>query len=269
MSDASPVGVRYKKQMGIAVEVRDSKSRAARCAGSIPSLGNQESLSARVAKITNRDAQTFSRNLLEFMKVRAAMQSDKKQANFAKPSKSLVKNIGWFVAFVAAFVAVKEAKAMDDMPAALAMSKDALKQSVHSLAKESGSDKADTAAGQFIGFYLINVRSRHDYCKALGVDISAFTNEFVSEHKDLYAKSRVIHARSPYTPDQIESELFSLAQPTFKDTIGDAMSAMAKRKNMSEKDICVLFATNGKKYASEMHLSKINPTLFQAMSGAR
>lgn len=205
-----------------------------------------------------------------------------------------MKKILWVVAVVAAFVAVKEGKQwwfdaramdkagaaankeMDDMrakaaaehpdkPVALALQEEALK----ALAKESGDKKADTAADQFIGFYMVNVRTRPDYCKALGVDISPFTNEFIAQHKDLYAKSRMIHARSPYAPDKIENEMFKQLQPTFKKTIQDDLALAAKQNNATEKDVCEAFASNGKEMAAEMHLSKLAPALYQAMVEAK
>lgn len=208
-----------------------------------------------------------------------------------------MKKILWVVAVVAAFVAVKEGKQwwfdaramdkavaaankeMDDMrakaaaehpdkPVALALQEEALKWTAEALAKESGDKKADTAADQFIGFYMANVRTRPDYCKALGVDISPFTNEFIAQHKDLYAKSRMIHARSPYATDKIEN-LFKQLQPTFKKTIQDELALAAKQNNATEKDVCEAFASNGKEMAAEMHLSKLAPALYQAMVEAK
>lgn len=209
-----------------------------------------------------------------------------------------MKKFLWVVAVVAAFIAVKEGKQwwfdaramdkagaaankeMDDMrakaaaehpdkPVALAFQEEALKSTAEALAKESGDKKADTAADQFIGFYMANVRTRPDYCKALGVDISPFTNEFIAQHKDLYSKSRMIHARSPYAPDKIENEMFKQLQPTFKKTIQDDLALAAKQNNATEKDVCEVFASNGKEMAAEMHLSKLAPALYQAMVEAK
>lgn len=215
-----------------------------------------------------------------------------------KPAKSITQKILWFVAFAVAFVAVKEIKqwyfdrqafekagsaanqSMDEMraraaaehpekPVAYAVQEEAVKRSNESLSQKSGDKKADAAAGQFIGYYMINVRTRYDYCNSLGVDISPYTNAFIAEHKDLYAKSRMIHARSPYTPDKIESAMYEQLLPTFQKTIVDAMSTIAKQNNATEKDVCVAFNTNGAELAAEMLLAKINPALNQAMLEAK
>lgn len=215
-----------------------------------------------------------------------------------KPAKTLVQKLLWGISFAAAFVAVKEIKqwyfdnqaiekagaaanqsmeelrakaAADhpDQPLAYAAHEEAIRRSNETLAQKSGEQKADAAAGQFIGFYMINVRTRHDYCKALGVDISPFTNTFVAEHKELYAKSRMIHARSPYTPDKIENTMYVQLQPTLQQTISEAMTTLAKQNNVTEKDVCVAFNVNGAELAAEMNLAKVNPTLNQAMIEAK
>ena len=41
-----------------------------------------------------------------------------------------------------------------------------------------GREKLDTAADQFLGFYLVNARTRQEYCLSLGVAIPTFVSEF-------------------------------------------------------------------------------------------
>ena len=216
----------------------------------------------------------------------------------AKPGKTAKQRVVWLISFVIAFLVVKEVKqwyfdnralenagvaasqAMDDLrtkvaaehpekPVVYALQEEAVKQSAENLAKKSGDQKSDAAAGQFIGYYMINVRTRHEYCKGLGVDISPYTNAFVQENKDLYAKSRTIHARGPYTPDKVENEMYRQLMPSMQKTISEAMTAMAKQNNMTEKDVCAAFNANGVTLASEMQLSKISPALYQAMIEAK
>ncbi len=156
-----------------------------------------------------------------------------------------------------------------DQPAAFAIHDEAIQRSSEELAQKSGNQKANEAAGQFIGFYMINVRTRHDYCKDLGVDISTYTKAFAAEHEALYAKSRTILGRGPYSPDKIEDMTYEQLQPILQKTISEGMATLAKQNKVTEKDICQGYSDKGAELASEMHLSKVNPALYQAMLDAR
>ena len=57
----------------------------------------------------------------------------------------------------------------EDRPSA-SMQQDATESMARKLARQSGAERAGTAADNFWGFYLINTRARPDYCAAKGVD---------------------------------------------------------------------------------------------------
>lgn len=215
-----------------------------------------------------------------------------------RAARGISQRVLWVVLFFGAFVVVKEVtqrwaaaesfdqagvaanKAMDDLkakaaaehpdkPPALAAQEEALKQSAQTLAQQSGAQKANTAAGQFLGFYLVNVRARHDYCKALGVDISAFTDQFKAQHRELYAKSRLIHDRASPGAAALEVQMAQQLKPTFDKTIQEAMAMTAHESQMTEQELCSAFSMNGGELAAELHLSKVNPGLQQALLEAK
>lgn len=203
----------------------------------------------------------------------------------------------WIVAFIGAFIAVKEAKrwwfeqqAIEKAGATVekqaeemrqkgaeenpnnpseGFRQQALKQTGEDLAKNSGEKKADVAAGQFIGYYMVNTQTRYRYCKSLGVDITPFVLAFKADNKVFYEKSRAIHSRGPTDPDKIENDLYMQLIPTFNKVVKDDMEGMAKEYKVTPKDICTAFNTSGKELAAELTLAKANPALYQAMVEAR
>lgn len=211
-----------------------------------------------------------------------------------KPAKSFAKRLLWAVSFVAAFAITRvvtqwyfdgqrlqnEANSSSQMfntlrakaiaehpnqPAPYALAEEAVKASGERLSGASGESKAQEAAGQFLGFYLVNVRARREYCQRLGVDITPFVKAFSAEHKDLYEKSRKIIARGPYSPNQVEEKLYNMMQPTIQTTVGDAMRTMGSEVHASEQQVCATFNANGAKVANAFQLSTLNPALYRVM----
>ncbi|MFP6558885.1 hypothetical protein WJ542_11280 [Paraburkholderia sp. B3] len=220
-------------------------------------------------------------------------------SNNDKPQKSpWRRRIVWFAAFVIAFVAVKSYKqhAADseaiaqgtekatasmqqlqsqaaqqhpDQPLGVATSNAAAAQGQARLASESGAQKADEAAGQFLGYYLANVRARFDYCKSQGVDISTFVSAFKQHNATLYEKSRVINARGPYSADVLEDTMYKQMGPTMEQMIRKNTEDLATRSNTTAAALCQALAASPVEAVNQLDLSQINPPLYQALSEAQ
>lgn len=203
----------------------------------------------------------------------------------------------WIIVAIGAFIAVKQIKqewydqkALDKAGANAEQQMDAmrsqaaaenpnnptealqeklLKKSQEELAKKSGDQKADEAAGQYLGFYLINVRTRYEYCKAFGVNITPYVTAFKADNEALYQKSREIHARTAYSPDKIENELYKQVATSFHKTVSDDMQATAKEYKMTTKEVCLAFSSNAQELAKAMSLANVNPALYKAMVEAK
>ncbi|MGM3275652.1 hypothetical protein [Ralstonia sp. 24A2] len=211
-----------------------------------------------------------------------------------KRAKSLTKRLLWVLSFIAAFAASRVAmqwyfddqrlkaasasgsrmvealreKAVSqhpNQPVPYAMAEEATKASGERLSSSSGESKAQEAAGQFLRFYLVNVRARREYCQRLGIDITPFVEAFSAEHRDLYKKSRRIIARGPYPPDQVEDRLYNMMLPTLQTTVGDAMQTMGSEVHASKQQVCAAFSANGAKIASAFQLATLNPALYQVL----
>ena len=220
-------------------------------------------------------------------------------SNNDKPQKSRWQGrIVWLIAFVIAFVAVKSYKqhAADgeaiaqgtekatasmqqiqsqaaqqhpDQALGVATSRAAAAQGQARLASESGAQKADDAAGQFLGYYLANVRARFDYCKSQGVDISAFVSAFRQRNAALYEKSRVINARGPYSADALENTTYNQMGPTIVQMIRKNTEDLAARANTTTTALCQGLAAAPDEAVNQLDLSRINPPLYQALSEAQ
>lgn len=112
----------------------------------------------------------------------------------------------------------REAKATyPNKPTAIALSDLASVQTARDLANTQDPDlRAAKAASIFMGFYLVNVRARLEYCRQKGVDISTFSSSFASAWRPAHGKAVEVLARSGIDEEQI-----------WKQTRGVLMSAVA------------------------------------------
>ncbi|CAN7781039.1 hypothetical protein LJR296_008005 [Cupriavidus necator] len=136
------------------------------------------------------------------------------------------------------------------------------------LSRKSGQAKADAAAGQFLGYYLVNVRARADYCKAQGIDIGPFVDAFKRQNAAFYAKSRAIHARGPVSPDDLETKFYEQLRPSLESTIQDNTTDFAARNNMTVAEVCQGLADKPEESAKLLDLAHLNPALYDALSNA-
>jgi hypothetical protein len=197
----------------------------------------------------------------------------------------------WVVAFVVAYVVVytfrtwstedravrgaentfKEvqtaaAKNNPELSPAEGMHREAVKRSTAKIESQSGDQQANTAADMFWGFFFVNTRSRPQFCKELGMDISPFVEEFQRMHSAEFAKAHSIYKRdSKITSD----ELYVKLEPQLRKTVEIDMDSIAKREKLSILDICGIFATHGALIAKEMPLSKMQPAVHKALMASR
>jgi hypothetical protein len=84
-------------------------------------------------------------------------------------------------------------------------------------ATNDATKKREFGIGHFFGYYLINVETKVNYCRQLGVDISPFITAFREANKDIYVKATSLLAKQGLTENQtlfkMEDQLVNL---TFK-----------------------------------------------------
>lgn len=123
--------------------------------------------------------------------------------------------------------------------------------------------KLKTAAANFYGFYLINVRGRAEYCREYGVDISPFVSEFARIHVNELARAEKISSDESITAEGLYVSL----QPQMRKMLAQDMKDVGLQWNVSQQEACKLIAQNGEALANEMHISKSQPVVFQALNG--
>lgn len=145
-----------------------------------------------------------------------------------------------------------------------AMQREASAQMSSNLAAQSNERKRlETAAGNFLGFYLVNVRERELYCRERGVDIGSFVTAFQRDHATELSKARAALAGSTFAED----ELYKRLKPQLAAVITQDMHDIAAQNKISDKQACELVAENGAALAAEMHLSKAQPAVHRALVG--
>lgn len=156
-----------------------------------------------------------------------------------------------------------------DKPLSDAMRDEAIKLSAKSLSEKSGDDKSLAAAGQYLGYYLVNVKSRYEFCNSLGVDITPFVTAFKAENEKFYEKSRAIVARRGFSNLQEIEDLHLKNSSVIYKVISDDMGNVAKAKKMTVKDVCGLYRTKGAELAAFHKLSNRNPYVYKVLLEAK
>ena len=60
-------------------------------------------------------------------------------------------------------------------------------------------------------------------------------------------------------------KLHNLIKHQLDEVVEKDMMDIGKMHNLNQKEVCNLFVSSGKEFASEMHLSKIQPHVFKVM----
>lgn len=153
-----------------------------------------------------------------------------------------------------------------NMQPAEAMQREAAAQMSQKLAAETSDRKRlESAAGNFMGFYLVNVREREAYCRERGVDIASFVAAFQGGHARELLKAQEALANTPVGMD----ELYKRLKPQLAAVIAQDMLDITAQNKISEKQACELVAENGAALAAEMHLSRAQPAVHRALVGDR
>lgn len=153
-----------------------------------------------------------------------------------------------------------------DVPISVAAQQEATEQASRKMAAEKDDQKrARTAADMFWGFYFINVRERPEFCREQGEDILLFVKAFERIHADEFAKAKSIYVISSAD----ENKVYALIKPQLHKMILQDMNDLAGTNKFSLKAACAFIAENADALVNEMHFSKAQPAVYQALSLAK
>ncbi len=172
------------------------------------------------------------------------------------------------------FSAVQEANSAIDMireearnsspevPEVLAVHELAIKKAEENIqAKVSMKEKQKAAAGNFMGFYLVNSRQRATYCSNLGVDITPFINAFEESHHTEYDTAVKALAAQPKDVDK----LYQMLKPQFLTVIDQDMTYIANENEVGVAEACRLISDHVDVLMSDMHISVMQPAVYKAL----
>jgi hypothetical protein len=123
--------------------------------------------------------------------------------------------------------------------------------------------KQNEAADAFFAFYFINTRARRDLCMANGVDIRAFVDAFARVHAAEYAQAKALYQKSGAS----EEAAYTAMKPSLPEMVSRDMRDIASAEQIGEA--CRLLAADADALATEMHLSKLQPAVFEALSAGK
>lgn len=153
-----------------------------------------------------------------------------------------------------------------DLSVSEALKQEAGKQMTATIEAQSGdrAKQANTAADQFWGFLLVNTRSRVDFCKELGVDISPFREAFESVHREEIARATAIYAQRGADKEK----LYQILKAQLRKSTEQDMRDFAKGANTDLPGACRVVAQNGPDLANEIRFSKNLPAVHKALMAA-
>jgi hypothetical protein len=157
-------------------------------------------------------------------------------------------------------------KPPEELPSAVAQ-REATESMARKLARQSGAERAGTAADNFWGFYLLNTRARPDYCAGKGVDIGAFVRAFEDYHAPEVAIAKDIYRASPERPPV--DKLYEMVKPDLEATVAQDQSDMAAGLHVSQKEACEFLLKNADAMLAEVNLKKMQPAVYSALHAAK
>ena len=158
------------------------------------------------------------------------------------------------------------AKNYPNEPDAIAYQKEAAAEAGSAIQNAGSAEgRRNTAVGAFYGFYLVNVRSRVDYCIRQGVNIDAFTTPSKSNNAPVLA----VAAPLLTTMGMDQDKLYATLKTQISDMVETDMKGIAANSKTDAKGACQLMATNGGAIAEQMRFSKMLPEAYQVLMGAQ
>lgn len=139
---------------------------------------------------------------------------------------------------------------------------EAIEQTAKKLADEPDAAKRRlTAASNFMGFYFVNVRARLAHCRALGVELNRFPVQFRRQHQDEIARAQEILDAAKLSEDR----LYETTKDQLQRLVKLDMNDIATGANTDAKGACELLEEKGAEIAGQMHISKVQPAVHQAL----
>ena len=152
-----------------------------------------------------------------------------------------------------------------DAPVSEAIRQESVESATKKLNVETDAQKrAQSAAAMFWGFLFVNTRERAEFCREQGVDIQPFVSAFEQAHANQIAKAKSILARTATDEEKLYTEI----EPLLRKAVVQDMNDIATAKKISLKSACQFISNNALALAGDMHISKVQPTVYNAlMSG--
>jgi hypothetical protein len=125
--------------------------------------------------------------------------------------------------------------------------------------------RAGIAAGQFLGFYFANTRSRPAFCRAHGVDIGVFVARFEQAHAAEWNQAQaLLRARGM----DVEKVWLTL-EPTLRSVVTNGLGEGAGAARADPVGTCHLIAETPDVAVASLTYAKVNPTLDKILLDAK
>lgn len=123
----------------------------------------------------------------------------------------------------------------------------------------SGANKVASAASSFLGFYLMNVKGREEYCSQFAVDLSRWVAAFQSANAAPYLKARAVYESYRYPISKAEETLYTSLHLEIMKFVEEDMNSVAHANGVPTKGACELLNSHADEIASNIQFSKVLP----------
>ena len=129
----------------------------------------------------------------------------------------------------------------------------------------SGANKVASAASSFLGFYLMNVKGREEYCSQFAVNLSQWLAAFQSANAAPYLKARAVYESHRYPISKAEETLYTSLHLEILRFVEEDMNTVARTNGLSTKGACELLNSHADELANNVQFSKILPVANRAL----
>lgn len=129
----------------------------------------------------------------------------------------------------------------------------------------SGANKVASAASSFLGFYLMNVKGREEYCSQFAVNLSRWLAAFQSANAAPYLKARAVYESHRYPISKAEETLYTSLHLEILRFVEEDMNTVARTNGLSTKGACELLNSHADELANNVQFSKILPVANRAL----
>ena len=126
-------------------------------------------------------------------------------------------------------------------------------------------DKRKAAASSFMGFYLVNTRTRQAFCSRKGVALDTYNAQFKLEHDLLLIEAKKLLFKDEGSIDAF----YQLIKEQGTASVAQDMSDIANMLNISLEEACVFLNSSAQDFVPKMSFANTQPLAYKYLTAPK